>query len=40
MLNFIENINSTTINKNIIDYAKVDVKMTGIMDIKILIVLE
>lgn len=40
MLNFVENIDSTTINKNIIDYAKVDVKMTGIMDIKILIVLE
>lgn len=34
MLNFIENINSTTINKNIIDYAKVDVKMTNIMDLK------
>lgn len=34
MLNFVENINSTTINKNIIDYAKVDVKMTNIMDIK------
>ena len=34
MLNFIGNINSTTINKNIIDYAKVDVKMTNIMDIK------
>ena len=34
MLNFIENINSTTINKNIIDYGKVDVKMTDIMDLK------
>lgn len=34
MLNFVENIDSTTINKNIIDYAKVDVKMTNIMDIK------
>ena len=34
MLNFIGNINSTTINKNIIDYAKVDVQMTNIMDLK------
>lgn len=34
MLNFVENIDSTTINKNIIDYAKVDVKMTDIMDLK------
>lgn len=32
MLNFIENINSTTINKNIIDYD--DVKMTNIIDLK------
>lgn len=35
MLNFIENINSTTMNKNIIDYAKVDVKMTNIMDLNL-----
>lgn len=34
MLNFIENIDSTTINKKIIDYAKVDVKMTNVMDLK------